>query len=114
MLAQLALYSFPIPEEMNSLDIDGGWIPSSVSGMLIFGGFITITIFLVSLKALFGTFNVFGAWKKHIQARELSEKYSQMLKTRETMQYHIGWSRARGEMAAANSMLADLAAFDKV
>lgn len=71
-------------------------------------------IILGSLKLLFGTISLWEILADYKRRKHLSEKYLQLFKTRDNMEYHISWAKARGDNGDADRMLNDLGNLDKV
>jgi hypothetical protein len=90
------------------------WMPESLSSLIGASALLLTAVFFGTLKLFFGTAHIPTILQDYNYRKSLSERYGKMFETREGYLYHISWAKSRGENAEAESMMKDLAEFDKV
>ncbi len=75
---------------------------------------IFIFLLLSVVKVVFGTYSIISAVSIFKVNTKIRERYLELFVTRESLQYHISWSKSRGDFDEYRNLLAELDKLDKV
>jgi hypothetical protein len=93
--------------ELGGFDLDATTLLGVAVVVLVVG-------LLVSLKQLFGSYNIFRVIEEYKEKKKIDESYSRLFQTRENLCFHIGWARSRGESPSEiRRMVEELKAVDR-
>ncbi len=86
----------------------------SIKHFFVFAVVAFITAILASFKLIFGTYSISKIIQEYQEKKQFAEMYDRKFNSRETLLYHIGWARSRGENEEANKMIEELKRLDQV
>lgn len=75
---------------------------------------VLVLVYLVVLKGIFGSFSLQYVMKEYNERQDVTNRYYDLFTARNNLMYHIGWSKARGEIEERRSLIKDLIKLDKV
>lgn len=71
-------------------------------------------LYLFTLKSCFGTYSMKEANQIYKKNSAIKKKYESFFSTRDSLMYHISWSKSQGELEDAKRLMRQLAEVDKV
>jgi hypothetical protein len=93
-------------------DVSFGWTFSATLIYVAFPAF--LVLYLSVLKYFFGSFSTIRVMNVVKSNSKIRERYLELFTSRDSLMYHVSWSKSRGDFEESNKLMLDLQKLDKV